>query len=139
MENFTTMQQALILNLASGMEVKAAMSAAGYSKNMRPAVVITPAMQGHLRQLMVGELALMAPKALSLLCGQMDDEEASAKIRLDAAKTILDRAGFVPPKAPEATTMSEKSLHEMTRSELAERVQRLHKDISENRTVTLDG
>jgi hypothetical protein len=86
-------------------------------------------MQAHLRELMVDKVALMAPAALTVLGDLMDDEESSAKIRLDAAKTILDRAGFVPPKASEAPTVGAKPLHEMTRDELAARVHQLRSEI----------
>ena len=71
----------------------------------------------------------MAPAAVEVLASLMDDEDASPKIRLDAAKTILDRAGFVPPKALEAPTVGEKSLHEMSRDELATRVHQLQSEI----------
>ncbi len=124
------MQKSLINNLASGMTVKASMKAAGYSETVRASVAITPAMQAYLRQLMVDKLATSAPAAISVLSGLMDDEEASSKIRLDAARSILDRAGFVPPKASDAPTVGEKSLHEMTRTELADRVQQLQGEIS---------
>ena len=111
------------------MNIKAAMAAAGYSKKVRASVAITPAMYAHLRQLMGDKLAAMAPAAISVLSGLMNDEDASPKIRLDAAKTILGRAGFVPPKASDAPTVGEKSLHEMTRDELAERVHQLQGEI----------
>lgn len=129
MDNFSPKQQSLLLNLASGMTVKEAMEAAGYSDTTRASVAITPAMQAHLRQLMVDKLAAMAPAAVKTLSGLMDDEDASPKIRLDAAKTILDRAGFVPPKAMEAPMVGEKALHEMSRDELAARVRQLQSEI----------
>ena len=112
------------------MSVKEAMEAAGYSDTTRASVAITPAMQAHLRQLMVDKLATMAPAVVNVLSGLMDDVDASPKIRLDAAKTILDRAGFVPPKAPDAPSVGEKSLHEMNGSELAERVRQLQGEIA---------
>jgi short-subunit dehydrogenase involved in D-alanine esterification of teichoic acids len=130
MNNFTQKQQSLINNLASGMAVNAAMKASGYSNTTRASVAITPAMQAHLRQLMVEKLAAMAPAALVVLNDLMDDEDASPKIRLDAAKTILDRAGFVPPKASDAPTVGEKSLHEMSRDELAARVRQIQGEIA---------
>ena len=91
---------------------------------------MTPAMQDHLRQLMVDQLTAMAPAAVEVLANLMDDENASPKIRLEAAKAILDRAGFVPPKAPEAPAVGEKALHEMSRDELAARVHQLQSEIA---------
>jgi len=105
------------------------MAAAGYSDTTRASVAITTVMQAHLRQLMVDKLAMMAPAAVGVLASLMDDEDASPKIRLDAAKTILDRAGFVPPKASDAPTVGERALHEMTRDELAARVHQLQNEI----------
>ena len=67
---------------------------------------------------MVDKLAMMAPAALSVLSDLMDDEETSPKNLLDAEKIILDRAGFVPPKASVAPTVGEKALHQITRVEL---------------------
>ena len=130
MDTLTRKQQSLINNLASGMTVKEAIEAAGYSDTTRASVAITPAMQAHLRQLMVDRLAAMAPAAVGVLANLMDDEDASPKIRLDAAKTILDRAGFVPPKAPEAPVVGEKPIFEMSRDELAARVHQLQSEIA---------
>lgn len=42
----------------------------------------------------------MATKAAALLERLVDDEAVSSRVRLEAAKTILDRAGYVAPKAP---------------------------------------
>ncbi len=44
----------------------------------------------------------LASKAVAVLEGIIDDETAAPKLRLDAAKTILDRAGYIAPKAPES-------------------------------------
>ena len=133
MDTFTPKQRSLIDNLASGKTVKAAMEAAGYSDTVRASVAITPAMQTHLRRLMVDKLAMAAPAAITVLSGLMNDEDASPKIRLDTAKTILDRTGFVPPKASDASSVGEKSLYEMSRAELAERVRQLQSEIAEAR------
>ena len=62
---------------------------------------------------------VMATKASALLERLVDDETASHRIRLDAAKTILDRAGFVPPKASEPEVVAEeKPVETMTIPEL---------------------
>jgi hypothetical protein len=45
------------------------------------------------------------------------DETVSPRVRADSAKTLLDRAGFVPPKAPEPIDASRKDLTEMTSDE----------------------
>jgi hypothetical protein len=58
-----------------------------------------------------------APIAYALLAEVVRDKAVSARVRVDAAKTILDRGGFVPPKAAEPGGM-EKAVTEMSRDEL---------------------
>jgi hypothetical protein len=48
------------------------------------------------------ELGDHASAAVALLGRVVRDEKAPLKIRVDACKTILDRAGFIAPKAPDA-------------------------------------
>ena len=43
----------------------------------------------------------LASKAVDVLREIVNDKDAPQKLRLDASKTILDRAGFVAPKAEE--------------------------------------
>ncbi len=43
----------------------------------------------------------LASKAVDVLRGIIEDENAPPKLRLDAAKTALDRAGYIAPKARE--------------------------------------
>ena len=43
----------------------------------------------------------LASKAVEVLLGILDDKTAAPKLRLDAAKTVLDRAGYIAPKAEE--------------------------------------
>ena len=62
----------------------------------------------------------MATKAIALLGRVIEDESVPMKTRVDAARTILDRAGFsaLPPIAP--NRLSDKMLSEMTAAELRE-------------------
>ncbi len=43
----------------------------------------------------------LAAKAVEVLEGILDDKNAPPKLRLDAAKTVLDRAGYIAPKSEE--------------------------------------
>jgi len=54
----------------------------------------------------------------------LDDENAPAGVRVDAAKTVLDRAGFAAARKPEGDDVGEKSLHEMSMAELEEFIKR---------------
>jgi phage terminase small subunit len=59
-----------------------------------------------------------APVAYSVLVKILRDENAASRVRVDAAKTLLDRAGFVPPRAPDPPGTTGKQLNEMSREEL---------------------
>lgn len=76
--------------------------------------VLAAVAEGMRRQL-IGKLA---PIALNVLDACLSDE--NPKIRIEAAKTVMDRAGFIAPKAVENKEIFTKSLAEMTRAELAD-------------------
>jgi terminase small subunit-like protein len=61
----------------------------------------------------------MATKAIALLGRVIDDESVPMKTRVDAARTILDRAGFCALQAP-PKKLHDKSMAEMTADELRE-------------------
>lgn len=61
----------------------------------------------------------LASKALYVLEQIMDDENAPAGARVDAAKTVLDRAGLPALRQTEITVL-EKPLNEMSTYELEE-------------------
>lgn len=61
----------------------------------------------------------LAAKAVGVLDAILSDPEASMKLKLDAAKTVLDRAGHIAPKAADPDRPAEhKPLAEMTMVEL---------------------
>lgn len=60
----------------------------------------------------------LANLAVSVLHQILSDPKANGKLRLDAAKTVLDRAGHVAPKAIEQAQEGRKSLAEMSFEEL---------------------
>lgn len=68
----------------------------------------------------------MATKALGVLEKILDDENAPAGVRVDAAKTVLDRAGFAAARAPDASAADEKPLHEMSLAELNDFIRNGH-------------
>jgi hypothetical protein len=62
----------------------------------------------------------LASKAVAFIRRILDDEEAPKGVRLDAAKTVLDRAGHVAARTPTLPgDLSKKPLSEMTAGELA--------------------
>ena len=61
----------------------------------------------------------LATKAVGLLERVIDDEDAPLKVRVEAAKTILDRAGIVQPSVSERVAAGDgKLLSEMSVNEL---------------------
>lgn len=60
--------------------------------------------------------------ALDVIKDILENEDANPWLRLHAAKTALDRAGHIAPKAPETL---EKSLSEMTVEEMEEFIRQL--------------
>jgi phage terminase small subunit len=72
-----------------------------------------------------------AVAAVNLLGRVIQDEKAPIKARVDAAKTILDRAGYIAPKAAEPEDNRPRPVAEMSLAELQAVYDRLQKDIAE--------
>lgn len=61
----------------------------------------------------------LSPIAISVLRRIMEDEKVSSATRLAAARDVMDRLGWVPPKRSELKVeLRNKPLTEMTREEL---------------------
>jgi hypothetical protein len=81
-----------------------------------------------------------SPKAVRIIDEIMSDTATSARVRVDAAKVLLDRAGIIAaPVAPSED--SGKALTEKTTAELHELVAQLQKQIEERRAddMTIEG
>lgn len=59
-----------------------------------------------------------APAALRVIQEIAANAELNPKVRLDAAKTLLDRAGHVAPRASEPANAGDLPLHEMALADL---------------------
>jgi hypothetical protein len=75
-------------------------------------------------------LAEDAPLARNLLRQYVKDESINPKIRLDAARTLLDRAGHIAPKAKDPSAGHDKPLHEMSLEELRALVDRYEAELT---------
>lgn len=75
-------------------------------------------------------LAMNAPLAMNVLQELVTDKTMHPKLRLDAAKTILDRAGHIAPKAVAQGSKDAKPLNEMSMGELRELADKLEGEIS---------
>lgn len=64
----------------------------------------------------------LAAKAVQVLQDILNDEDAPMKLRLDAARTVLDRAGVIAPKAEEPQGRSDRAMSELSVPELQQRL-----------------
>ena len=120
----TQLQRAFAVELvAGGGNVTQAAIRAGYSpasaRQIGQHLLEKPHVQAAIRMEQGRVLGRLAVKAMCLLEGVMDDPNAPAGARVDAAKTILDRAGFpaIPAKALARGGLSDAPA-EMSREEL---------------------
>lgn len=108
--------------LGHGNATKAAIEA-GYSpasaRQTASRLLHTPHVQEAIRRAQAHVLrGRLASKALGVLEKILDDDSAPAGVRVDAAKTVLDRAGLSAVRVPDVVDEYEKPLTEMTTAEL---------------------
>ena len=130
MRALTSKQQAYVLAYTSGAgavgNAAAAARVAGYSEKTARVIgfqlLYLPHVRDAIDQANREQLSgRIATKAVALLERAIDDERVPMRDRVAAAKTVLDRAGFLPPSLAERAreVLSVKPLNEMTRDELA--------------------
>jgi phage terminase small subunit len=114
-------QAAFIENLIETGDAPKAAQLAGFldrpSREARRLLRI-PYVLAALNAAMAAALAEDAPLARKLLRRYVEDEALHPKLRLEAAKSLLDRAGHIAPKARDANERHHKPLHEMSIEEL---------------------
>lgn len=99
----------------------------------KPAVAA--AIEHELRRVLSAEVA---PEAFAFLRKILKDDKVKPETRVIAAKTLLDRAGYVAPKAPESAVQEHKDLGEMDTSELEQVVSELGKELDARATNSRD-
>jgi phage terminase small subunit len=82
--------------------------------------------------------ARLASVALGALRAILEDPEAPAKVRLDAAKTVLDRAEHVAGGQAAPKAEGGKSLHEMSIDELEAHAKRLREALDRSKLPILE-
>lgn len=92
---------------------------AGYSEKAFYRVLALP----HVRQAIEQELRAVlltedAPLARKVLHDLVADKDTAPRIRVDAAKILLDRAGITPPEKAAHGASAERPINDMTTDEL---------------------
>ncbi|MEY9506919.1 phage terminase small subunit [Bradyrhizobium diazoefficiens] len=131
---FTPKQHAFASFLIDGVEKRKAAELAGYAKESADLeanrLLRHPAILAAVQIGIAKRLAIGAPMALSVIQDFALDTSMHPKIRLDAAKTLLDRAGHIAPKAVAQGQNAAKPLNEMSMAELRELADKLEGEIS---------
>ena len=70
-----------------------------------------------------------APTSIRVL-QHLRDNATSEKVRAEAARTLLDRAGLIAPRAAAPETSREVSLHEMSLADLRELAEKLETELA---------
>lgn len=117
--------------MLSGYAPQAAAKLAGYedsagavSRLLRAPAVLY-ALELGLRRTLQGKLVPLAFETLETLVQNADSD----RVRLDAAKTILDRAGFAPAK--QAPNPDDREPEQMQTHELHALIERLERELGE--------
>ena len=97
----TTTEREIVWWLAKGLGIEEAARRAGVTSDARLyRLKRTAGFADNLRDALKDRLTIeLAPKAIRLLEEIMCDTKMAGRVRVDAAKTILDRAGFTPAAA----------------------------------------
>ncbi len=141
MPEMTAMEDDFVAHFVQlGDAIKAA-EAAGYAQAgvQGRAIARRPRVAAAIRIETTRRMQHMAPVALTVLDGIMRDEKAPAGARVDAAKTILDRAAYVSDPKRNDRSADDRPLAEYSVAELEDLVQRLETQRgAEARDVTPD-
>lgn len=114
----TEKQAAFVAALVRGSDFAQAEHKAGYMFEARHTLLRLPhvraAIEQEIRTVLLTEDAPLARQVLHKLVA---DENTAPRIRVDAAKILLDRAGITPPATAEAAA-GDRSIADMTSSQL---------------------
>lgn len=126
---FDARQLAFLSAIVDGNTISDSEMKAGYAKNAGYPLLRTPAAQAAIEAALRRKLSTeAAPVALRSLISLARSSE-SERIRVDAAKILLDRAGFVPPTRLATSGDVEKQLTEMSQDELHDVMAKHEKEI----------
>mgnify|MGYP000870139300 CR=1 FL=1 len=137
----TDRQAAFARYLVDGRHYLEAYKLAGYTGPQPVASRLTrhPAVSAAIRAEMVRRLQDEdAPAARKLLRRFLEDEQCDKKLRVDCAKTLLSRGGYVEPKAAEPAAPGTKEPSEMSGKELDDMIDRLRTELRQRESKAID-
>ena len=107
---------------ASGNATRSAMKAgvpSGSAHSMGYRWLRTPEVAAMIREELDANLKTLGPAAVAVLHELLENPETPPQVRLSAARDVLDRLGWVPPKRAEMVDdRSLKPVYKLTRAEL---------------------
>ena len=119
--------------IVDGVHIEAAFEALGFRADRYKIQVAThtPEFQSALRAAMHARLQLGAPLALDILRRAMvGGEDAPNKTAVMAAKTWLDRAGYVAPKAAESPDKPKQDVRELGTESLRQLLEQAERELA---------
>ena len=126
------------LRIAEGHDPAGAAKLAGFPSWVRPARAMrTAGFAEALQRAMRHRLSLLAPEAVKVLDGLMRNPDTPARVRADAAKAVLDRAGL-PAGVGSTDQLEGKRPREVSTGELAALIERLEREKAD-RALAVDG
>lgn len=133
-KTFTLSQKVFVEEIAAGADKNAAALKAGYS-DARPdseawRLLQQPAILAAIQMAVSRRLAAGAGAAVRVLQDFLVDETLDKRLRVVCAKTLLDRAGHIAPKAAAAASGSSVPLNEMSMTDLRALADKLEGEIA---------
>lgn len=123
-------QAAFVAAVSRGLPMQEACQVSGYARNGYIALLRSPAvlaaLELELRRVLHGQLV---PLAFQVIENILKNPEASERVRLDAARMVLDRGGFAPLKQQDST--SEREPEAMSTSELHALIAQLERELGD--------
>jgi phage terminase small subunit len=133
--NLTEKQARFVEAYVNGRNITGAAIGAGYSEvtasQIGSALLRVPHVQAAVQAGVRHALALDAPLARRVLVDLAQDAHMNPKIRLEAAKTLLDRAGPVAPRPTTDKSTEHQALHEMSIEQLRALADKLEAELAD--------
>lgn len=133
-KTFTSQQAAFIRYAADGMELEQAAIASGYApataKDVGGQIRRQPAIIAAIQVEVAKRLAIGSAVSLKVL-EDIRDNSKDERLRVACAKDLLNRAGFIAPKATEASRGADKPLNDMSTTELRALADKLEGELAD--------